>query len=91
MTSLKEAYDIVKVKHQNEKVVECLEFEDFFAFFFIAKDTDDNEEYADAYCTIQKKDGKMSTFNPTSDFEAYFSAKRIDVEELRKMQWYRAL
>ena len=91
MTSLKEAYDIVKVKHQNEKVVECLEFEDFFAFFFIDKDIDDNEEYAGAYCTIQKKDGKMSTFNPTSDFEAYFSAKRIDVEELRKMQWYRAL
>ena len=84
MTSLKEAYDIVKVKHQNEKVVECLEFEDFFAFFFIAKDTDDNEEYAGAYCTIQKKDGKMSTFNPTSDFEAYFAAKRIDVNGLRK-------
>ena len=35
MISLKEAYDIVKEKHQNEKVVECLEFEDFFAFFFI--------------------------------------------------------
>lgn len=85
MTSLKEAYDIVKVKHQNEKVVECLEFEDFFAFFFIDKDMDDNEGYAGAYCTVQKKDGKLSTFNPTSDFEAYFSAKRIDVEELRKV------
>lgn len=91
MISLKEAYDTVKVKHQNEKVVECLEFEDFFAFFFIDKDMDDNEGYAGAYCTVQKKDGKLSTFNPTSDFEAYFSAKRIDVEELRKMQWYRAL
>ena len=91
MIKQKTAYDIVKVKHQNEKVVECLEFEDFFAFFFIDKDMDDNEGYAGAYCTVQKKDGKLSTFNPTSDFEAYFSAKRIDVEELRKMQWYRAL
>ena len=39
----KEAYDIIKVYHQNEKVVECLEFEDFFAFFFIDKNIGDDE------------------------------------------------
>lgn len=80
----KEAYDIIKVYHQNEKVVECLEFEDFFAFFFIDKNIGDDEKYAGAYYTIQKQDGTQSTFNPTSDFEAYFAAKRIDVKGLRK-------
>ncbi len=39
----KEAYDIIKVYHQNEKVVECLEFEDFFAFFFIDKNIGDSQ------------------------------------------------
>lgn len=82
--TIKEAYDIIKVDHRKEKLVECLEFDDFFAFFFVDKDVGDDEKYAGAYCTIQKKDGQQATFNPTSDFDAYFAAKRIDVEELRE-------
>lgn len=35
--TIKEAYDIIKVDHRKEKLVECLEFDDFFAFFSLTK------------------------------------------------------
>ena len=78
----KDAFNIIKEKHQEEKVIECLEFDDFFAFCFVDKEVDEEAEFGSAYNTVLKKNGTLSTFNPTDNIQAYMVAKPIKLNAL---------
>ena len=74
----KEAYKIIKQAYAEMVVIECLEFPDFYAFGLTEKGKE-NESVVGGYFTVAKDSGKLGGFNPTSDFEAFFAAKSIDV------------
>lgn len=72
----KEAYEIIKRKHPDKVVVECLEFNNFYAFALADKGTE-NEPAGGGYDTVDKSTGKIDVFSPVEDFEAFFTAKEI--------------
>lgn len=77
----KEAHDIIKKQYPNMTSIECLEFADFFAFALVETGRE-NESIATAYNTVDKNTSALSVFNPIEDFDSYFAAKSIDLEEL---------
>ena len=82
--SLEEAYNIIKTNKDDKKVIECLEFESFFAFLLAPLDYDKNRDggIGGAYTTINKINGSISTFNPITDFDSFEKAKRIDLKNI---------
>ena len=77
----KEAMRTIKNKYPSKVVVECLEFNDFYAFA-LSEPGRENEDVGGGYDTVSKKNGNVSTFNPTEDFEAFMSATGIDIKTL---------
>ena len=76
---VKDAYNIIKAKNNSDKeLVECLEFDGFFAFAFAEK-SKINETVGGGYDTVDKKSGQISVFNPTENLELFISAKKIPV------------
>ena len=76
----KEAYKIIKKKYPDKVVVECLEFNNFYAFALADKGTE-NEPFGGGYDTVDKNTGKIDVFSPMEDFEAFFTAKKIKIIE----------
>lgn len=76
---VKEAYKIIKPKYADKKLLECLEFNNFFAFLFAEND---EETVGGGYDTVDKRTGNVSTFNPTEDFDSFFKAKQIPTQNL---------
>lgn len=77
----KEAAEIIKRKNEDFVIIDCLEFDDFFAFALTEKGRE-NELFGGGYDTVSKKDGSTSTFNPVQDFDKFFAAKHIDINSL---------
>ena len=73
----KEVYEIIKKEYPGLKVIECLEFPDFYAFGLTEQGKED-EAFGGGYHIINKTSGELNTFTPTQDFEAFFAAKIID-------------
>jgi hypothetical protein len=76
--TVQEAYANIKSNNPDKIVVECLEFDDFYAFALKDKGTE-NEDAGGGYDTINKATGNMGTFIPVQDFDAFFAAKQIDI------------
>ena len=74
-----DAYKIIKEKHENEKLLECLEFDSFFAFLFAENESD---IVGGGYDTVDKNTGDVSTFNPTSDLDSFFKAEQVPIENV---------
>ena len=55
-----------------------MEFEDFYAFALKDKGSE-NELAGGGYDTVNKDTGEIGTFSPPQDFDAFFSAKHIDI------------
>ena len=73
----REAYKTIKEKHENEKLLECLEFDGFFAFLFAETESD---MVGGGYDTVDKNTGEISTFNPTTDLDSFFKAEQVPIE-----------
>ena len=71
---VEEAYNLVKRIKPDCKLLECLEFDDFFAFFMIPKNSNE-EDVAGAYDIVNKKTGEIGVFSPVENLNLYMSAK----------------
>ena len=80
--TVQEAYEIVKIKYPDMVVIECLDFPVFYAFAFTEKGKE-HEAMGGGYITINKDSGKIGSFSPPQDFEAFFAAQSIPVDILR--------
>lgn len=78
-----EAANILRKKYNDKSIVECLDFNDFYAFAMVDKGKE-NDDIAGGYDTVNKKTGGISVFNPTDDLEAYLSAKTIDISTIKR-------
>ena len=76
-----EALTIINKAFPKRKVIECLEFSEFFAFGMV-ENGNSEDLVGGAFDTVDKETGEISFFNPTSDLKAFINAKRIDVTEL---------
>ena len=81
--TLQEAYAIVKDKYQSMVAVDCLEFPDFYAFGLTEKGRE-GEPVGGGYTTVNKKNGALGGFSPVQDFDAFYAAKEISIDELNK-------
>lgn len=79
--TVKEAMQIIKNKYSDMSVIECLDFPDFFAFGLTEKGAE-SEDVGGGYFTVAKDSGKLGGFTPTQDFEAFLTAKQIDINTL---------
>lgn len=79
--TVKEAMQIIKNKYPDMSVIECLDFPDFYAFGLTEKGAED-EEVGGGYYTVEKDNGKLGVFSPTQDFDAFLSAKSIDINTI---------
>lgn len=79
--TVQEAYKIIKKEYPEKVVVECLEFADFYAFALAEKGTE-GQPRGGAYDTVDKVSGELDGFNPITDFDAFFSAKKIPIDTL---------
>lgn len=77
----KEAMQIIKSKYTDMSVIECLDFPDFFAFGLTVKGAE-GEDVGGGYFTVAKNSGKLGEFTPMQDFEAFLTAKQIDINTL---------
>ena len=78
---IKDALQIIINKLPGMSVIECLEFPEFYAFA-LAEKGKEKEDFGGGYHTINKRDGSLSTFIPTMDFQLFQSAIPIDLKEL---------
>ena len=60
-------------------IVECLNFDDFWAF--LALESENENSVAGAYDTVSKLTGEIGTFNPTEDLQKFSKATSISVEQ----------
>ena len=73
-----EALKIIKNEYKDKSIIECLEFDEFYAFA-IVEPGQEEEDIGGGYTTVIKSDGKISTFNPIRDLKALAKAKRIEL------------
>lgn len=76
---VQDAYELVKKLKPDCRLLECLEFEDFFAFFMVPRSYID-EGVVGAYDTVNKKSGLLGSFNPTENLSVYLSGKVIELD-----------
>lgn len=57
---INDAYAIAVEAHKNEQCVECLEYDDFFAFAFVDNKFKVDEVFGGGYDIVDKKTGKIS-------------------------------
>ena len=81
--TVNEAYDIVKKKIPGTKAIECVEFEESYAFFLAPLDYDEKIHggIGGAFTTVNKDDGTIASFNPADDFDKLKKASKIDILE----------
>lgn len=79
---VREAYNIMKSEYPNKKLIECLEFDDFFAFCLVDRTVQDGDLIGGAYDTVDRKTGGISSFNPIQNLAAFMEAKIIDISTL---------
>lgn len=60
-------------------IVECLDFNDFWAFLALENENENN--VAGAYDTVSKQTGEIGVFNPIEDFEKFLKSTSISVEQ----------
>ena len=80
--NIKDAYEIIKKYNKGKRLVECLEFDDFYAFAFCERD---DNLLGGGYDTVDKMTGKISFFNPTENLNDLFRAKLISVDILETL------
>ena len=76
-----EAYKIVKQENPGMVAIDCIEFDDFFAFGLTDKGFED-ELCGGGFITVNKISGKTGGYTPTENLEAFVAAKRIDIDTL---------
>ena len=81
--NVKEAKKIICNKYKTKKIIECLEFDDFFAFGLADKDFDlENDSIGGAYITVNKSDGKIGVYNPFYDALKTCVRKKVNLTNL---------
>lgn len=81
--NVKKAKKIICDKYKTKKIIECLEFDDFFAFGLTDNDFDPtNDSVGGAYITVNKTDGRIGVFNPFYDTSKLASAKKVNLTNL---------
>lgn len=75
MITYKEALEKAKSDNQKGELIEALDFGSFYGFIIGEK----GKVYS-CYTTINKKNGNIGFFNPTSNFELFETAKKISEE-----------
>lgn len=76
---VQDAYKSVEKLKPECKLLECLEFDDFYAFFMVPKSYTE-DDIAGAYDTVNKKTGLLGTFNPTENLDLYMSGKVVEFD-----------
>ena len=76
---VQDAYALVEKLKPECKLLECLEFDDFYAFFMVPRSYLD-DGVAGSYYTVNKKTGLLGMFNPTENLSLYMSGEVIEVE-----------
>lgn len=82
MLSVQDAYSVIEKIKPDCKLLECLEFEDFYAYFMVPK-TYNGDGVAGAYDTVNKKTGLVSSFVPTENLKLYMSGKVVELDMQR--------
>ena len=77
----KEASEKLLAKHPDKVILECLEFPKFYAFALIEK-SQVGQMVGGGYRTVDKNSGAIGGFSPTSDLDAFFAAKKINLKEI---------
>ena len=72
------ALKIIKEKYPDMIIVECLNFQKFYAFALLENK---EEPIGGGYITVNKLNGDTSTFNPTDDLQLYMNAQLIDINK----------
>lgn len=92
--SVKDACIIAKKASVNKKIIECLDYGEFYVFTMVPETVPDNLDlhdekiteypiYVGLVCTaVRKRNGKVFWYDIASDLEAYKSAKPIPLENL---------
>lgn len=62
---------------QGYKVLECLDYDKFFAFAMVP-DTYDGKGIGGGYDTVDKEKGQIGVLNPTDDFDLFFREKWLN-------------
>ncbi len=77
--NIQKAIDVIRSEHKG-KIIECLDFDGFFAFAIVDNDFDEEKDMmGGAYFTVDKNNGTVGVFNPTSDIKLFMSARKIDI------------
>lgn len=74
----KEAKDILLDRYPDKKIIETLEFDDFYAFALVDINHSNEDAFGGGYHTVYKSNGKISAFNPVDNLSLFMSAKNID-------------
>lgn len=81
--SPQEAYNVIIKKYPGNKVRDCFDFETFYLFNLVPINIPDNQTYlvGKIFDVVDKKTGKISKYDITSDINAYERAKRVEIKE----------
>jgi hypothetical protein len=82
--TVKDAYERVKELPDNNFLIECLDFGDFWGFWFNFKPCDPGDTGVMLSCgfdTVNKQTGEISHLTPAMNHERFENAKSVPVEE----------
>ena len=77
-----QAYKAIKERNKGAVCIECQDFGDFYGFVFVPKGTPKGEAIGGAYDTVDKKTGKISTYNPITNLALLDKAVPVDLATL---------
>ena len=81
--TVQEAYEIIKARHEDMKVLECIENETLYAFSFVPLDFDEeNDRIGGGYDIVNKETGETTVFSIPQMFEEFSSYTVIDIKTL---------
>lgn len=79
--NVKEACEKLKTLPGRVHLLECLDFEDFWAFLFVDRKAAEDDMVGGAYDTVNKTTGEISVFNPTDNLAAFMASEPLPLEQ----------